>query len=568
VDRSGTSVRRWRRIPGERFIVVALRKGGELWLEIRRARSSGPSPATRAIPAGVLAAPASLLTDDLAVPDAKALWPDGTGGHTFDSGAGNPPSGAGRMWSDLDEGDLARFDEGLPAVAAPLVADHPDAPGQVWSDLSEFELDKLDDPPQPSPSAVPHGALPVDVPTIGAGTAPDIHAVPPRQAAVLSLARTQNRTDEREPPADLTVGRLVRLMRVVAARGGSALYITSGARPTMRVDGEMRGLDGEEPLSAADTEALLVALMPASTREALGNDERKEWISDATELGRMRCVSFRDRRGAGGIFRMLTARPASAEQLGLSREAQALALEPEGLVLIAGPRSSGRSTVIAALVDLINRTRRELVITIESEISVVHESQGSMISQREVRGDPRGVLAAARSALREDPDVLVLDEYADDALTDLALEAAGSGRIVIAGLPARTAPEGVDRFIDHFAAERRQRAQVALAENLRGVIALSLPRKAGGGRLAAREVLLNTVAVAALIAEGRTGELPAAIEEGRKIGMVSLNESLAALVKSASIDVREAYRCAGDRQGLLALLKRNGVDTAPLERRA
>jgi twitching motility protein PilT len=230
------------------------------------------------------------------------------------------------------------------------------------------------------------------------------------------------------------------------------------------------------------------------------------------------------------------------------------------LVLVAGPRSSGKSTLIATFVDLINRTRRDHVITIETAIQVVHEPHGSIISQREVRGDPQDVLAAVRDALRENPDVLVIDELRDDATTQLALEAAGSGRLVIASLPAHTTPEAIDRFIEHFPPERQQHARVALAASLRGIIAQSLLRKPGGGRLAAREVLLNTPAVAALIADGRTAQVPVAIEEGRKIGMISLNESLAALVKNSSVDAREAYRCAGDRQGLLALFKRQGVD--------
>jgi twitching motility protein PilT len=607
--------------PDDRFVVVALRQADGLWLEIRRERVKAQPPAAGTVSKGVSAAPVveTLFRDDLAVPDFEALWPGETREQTLDSGSwrerdpldGNPasparaenrPPAAGRMWSELDESDLDQLDTGLPLggpsgaaspphgdslaaqpLAPPRGEHRPGATGQALDDLSEFELDKLDDPLPPSrlPSPGPHQAPPSDERTISTGNAPsqaepqaradapapDVQAVPPRQAVVLSMARAQIRTDSREPVVDLKTSGLVRLLRIVAARGGSALYITSDAQPSMRVDGEMRALDGEEPLSAADTEALLLGVMPQSD-EALGGGERMEWIADVTDLGRVRCVSFHDRRGTGGIFRILTARPASVERLGLSRQVQALVLEPEGLVLVAGPRSSGKSTLIATFVDLINRTRRDHVITIESEIQVVHESHGSMISQREVRGDPQDVLAAVRGALREDPDVLVIDELRDDATTHLTLEAAGSGRLVIASLPAHTTPDAVDRFIDHFPPERQQQARVALAENLRGIIAQALLRKPGGGRLAAREVLLNTPAVASLIADGRTAQVPMAIEEGRKIGMISLNESLAALVKNSSVDVREAYRCAGDRQGLLALLKRHGVDTTLFERHA
>jgi twitching motility protein PilT len=603
--------------PGERFTVVALREANELWLEVRREGSSAHAPAAGAVLTGAVAVPAAAtgLRDDLAVPDFEALWPDGIRGQTRDAasmaeldaldigqpygveltpgmpalhdsapppGGASPPPAEGGAESGLDEFQLAQLDEGLSPpqqrLAPPRVEDGRAATAQAWTDLSEFELDKLDDPGSRIDeraiglvAAEPPIDLPANVDDLPASVdapAADNLASPPRQAVVLSMARTQIRNDARDTPVDPSPGGLVRLLRIVAARGGSALYITSDAKPSMRVDGEMRALDGEEVLRAAETEVLLRQMMPKATLEAIASGERAEWVSDLPDLGRVRCVSFRDRRGAGGIFRILTARPASVEQLGLPRQVQALALEPEGLVLVAGPRSSGKSTVIAAFVDLINRTRRNHVITIESEIFVVHERHGSMISQREVRGDPQDVLAAARSALREDPDVLVIDAYPDDAITHLALEAAGSGRLVIASLSARTTPEAVGRFIDRFPPERRRRARLAFAENLRGIIAQALLRKPGGGRLAARELLLNTLAVASLIADGRTTQLPMAIEEGRKIGMMSLNESLAGLVKSSAVDIREAYRRAGDRPGLLALLKRHGVDTTPLERQA
>jgi twitching motility protein PilT len=570
--------------PGERFVVVALREADELWLEIRREGVNTPPLSTGAVSTGVLAEAedANLFWDDLALPGFEELWPDETSGQTLHDApplprAENPPSAAGRTWSDLDEFDLDQLEEGLPVagpsgfpprgvsplqepLAPPHVQGRPVATRRALDDLSEFELDKLDDPrPSPwLPSPVPDEASPSDERRIGTGNRASQADSPGSPDA--SAPDAQARNDAREPVVDLKAEGLVRLLRVVAARGGSALYITSNAQPSMRVDGEMRALDGEEPLSAADAEALMLGVVP-KPHQALGSGERTEWIAAVPDLGRVRCVSFRDRRGAGGIFRILTARPASVERLGLSRQVQALVLEPEGLVLVAGPRSSGKSTLIATFVDLINRTRRDHVITIESAIQVVHESHGSTISQREVRGDPQEVLAAVRRALREDPDVLVIDELRGDATTQLALEGAGSGRLVIASLPAHTASDAVVRFIDHFTPEHQPHARVALAENLRGIIAQSLLRKPGGGRLAAREVLLNTPIVASLIADGKTAQVPMAIEEGRKIGMISLNESLAALVKNSSVDVREAYNCAGDRQGLLVLLKRHGVDT-------
>src|SRR5207244_1990748 len=191
---------------------------------------------------------------------------------------------------------------------------------------------------------------------------------PAQPAVVLPLSRTGVRGDT--PPQVLTGSfagtGLDRLLRIAAARGASTLYLASLARPSIRVDGEIQMLD-ETALTPSDVEALLIDLMPERNREALRSGVGTEWICDVPDVGRVRCMTFRDHRGAGGIFRMMPVRAISAEQLGLSREIQALAAEPEGLVLVAGPRSSGKDTLISAFVDLINRTRRDHVITIESE---------------------------------------------------------------------------------------------------------------------------------------------------------------------------------------------------------
>ena len=229
-------------------------------------------------------------------------------------------------------------------------------------------------------------------------------------------------------------------------------------------------------------------------------------------------------------------------------------------MLVAGPRSSGKRTMISAFVDLINHTRRDHVITIESEINIVHERGRSFISQREVRGSYDDVLTAARAALREDPDVLVIEICARGA-DERGARSRGVGaarRRRILGAHGRRRDRSHHRPLS--AGVPRQ-VQLALAENLRGVVAQVLLRKPGGGRLAAREVLLNTPAVASVIAEGKTSQLPMAIEGGRRYGMMPLNDALVGFVQSGAVDVREAYRRSTDRAGFLALLKRKGVDT-------
>jgi twitching motility protein PilT len=383
---------------------------------------------------------------------------------------------------------------------------------------------------------------------------------------VLPLARSP-RSDILPPVGEALTG-LDRLLRLAGARGASTLYVSSAARPAMRVDGDVQTIDGAPVLGPDDVESLLLALMPERSAAALRTGVASEWICEVAEVGRVRCLSFRDHLGPGGVFHMMPSRVVTADQLGLPREVQGLALEPEGLVVVAGPRGSGKRTLIAALVDLVNRTRRDHVITIEREINVVHERAGSLVSQREVRGGVDDMVAVARAALREDPDVIVLEDLRTEALMSVALEAAGSGRLVIGGFPAHSASGAVDGIIDLYPAEERRRVQLSLAQNLRGVIAQVLLRKGSGGRVAAREVLLNTPAVRSALVEGKTSQLPLAIEGGRQHGMVPLNDELAGLVKSGAVDVREAHRRAADRPGFLAALKRQGFDIPLGERLA
>jgi twitching motility protein PilT len=423
-------------------------------------------------------------------------------------------------------------------------------------------------PPVLPPIAPPIVSPPPVTPPIGVSAEPAFRAAAPQPAVVLPISRSPIRTDAPPPPIPVGVSGLDRLLRMAAARGASTLYLSSNARPSVRVDGEIQMLEGESSHGPNDVESLLLTLVPDRNHEALRSGVATEWISDVDGVGRVRCLSFRDHRGPGGVFRMMPVRAVSAEQLGLSSEVQSLALEAGGLVLVAGSRLSGKRTMISALVDLINHTRRDHVITIESEINVVHERGTSFISQREVRGSYDDVEGVARAALREDPDVLVVESMRTAPLINVALEAAGSGQLVIGGFPAHNTTAAVDRIINLYPPENRRQMQLALAENLRGIVAQVLLRKTGGGRLPAREVLLNTPAVAGIIAEGRTSQLPAAIEGGRRQGMLPLNDALAAFVQSGSVDVREAYRRAADRAGFLALLKRLGMDTTAIERMA
>jgi len=416
---------------------------------------------------------------------------------------------------------------------------------------------------RPTASAAPQRPSEASMP---AGRNVDDPPPPVEPAVVVPLSRNPARGDVPARPAARLTG-LDRLLKLAAARGAEALYLFSQSRPSIRVDGEIQGLEGEPVLGPQDVDGLMLEVVPERPDEGLP-PSGSEWICDVKDVGRVRCLSFRDHRGPGGIFRMIPARAASADQLGLSREIQALCGEPEGLILVTGPRASGKSTLLAAFVDLINRTRGDYVITLETRVKVLHDSRNGLVSQREVRGSTDELLATLRGALRESPDVLVIEELRSPEVVAEAIEAAGSGHLVICGLPAHSAPEAVERLLDLCPPERRVQLRAVVAETLRGVVAQVLLRKSGGGRVAARELLLGTPSVAGLIAEGKLAQLTLALDNGRRHGMVPLTDALVAFVQSGVVDVKEAWRRASDRASLLKQLKREGIDTSFTERLA
>jgi twitching motility protein PilT len=607
--------------PGEHFTVVVARGGDDVWTEIRRrhvpeddrvpddlfapsvtypapAHETGATTSTPAhnndeprverlwfdAPAGEDVArrigdtaKVEGFADDLQLPDAGHLWPgQPVPVGTLESvSAGTEDQGVEihvDIDADVEDGVEEVEDDPEPRLVTPVTPQLLEPP--IVASVEPVSLERPIAASVDAVSLEPPIVASVEAvrlePPIPAPVPPQSSAVPsPQPAVVLNILRNPVRS-EMPPPAveDPTLSGLERLLRVSSARGASTLYLSSESRPSVRVDGELQLLDGEPVHVARDVESLLLTLMPERSHEALRSGAATEWICDLEGVGRVRCMSFRDQRGPGGVFRLMPTRSVSADQLGLPKQVQALAIEPEGLVLVAGPRSSGKRTTMAAFVDLMNRTRRDHIITIEREINIRHERGNSFISQREVRGSDEDVLAAARAALREDPDVLVIEDLRTGALMNVALEAAAAGRLVVGGFSAHTATGAIDRIINLYAPEYRHHVQMALADSLRGVIAQVLLRKIGGGRLPAREVLLNTPAVSSAIAEGKTSQLPMAIEGGRRYGMMPLNDALAGLVQSGSVEARDAYRRSPDRPGLIATLNRQGFDTSFVERLA
>jgi twitching motility protein PilT len=359
-----------------------------------------------------------------------------------------------------------------------------------------------------------------------------------------------------------------RLLRMAVARGASALFLTSESRPWIRVEGDLRQLDSEPALSRGDVERAIVEIAPEGGQESIGKGEATEWIAEFTDIGRIRCTSFVDHRGPGVLLRTIATRAATAEQLGLSREVQALATESQGLVLVAGPRASGKSTLLSALVDLVNKQRAEFVITLERQIRLVHDNKSALVSQREIRGSAEDSIKAARAALRESPDVLIVDDLLSPQMVPLLLNAASEGLLVFVTITAPSTADAVERFIELAPPEMRKAVQSHMAESFRGAVAQVLLKKLGGGLLNAREVMLATAPVVRVLSEGQLGQLPLVFESGRKHGMLSFTDTLVDFVRNGTIAVREAFRKAPDKERLLERLKRDGVDTSDVERLA
>ena len=358
--------------------------------------------------------------------------------------------------------------------------------------------------------------------------------------------------------------RIDRLFRAMCALGASDLHLSTGVVPLVRKDGRMQPLDPAAPiLEPADILQLLREILPEKSRMEFEERHDADFAYELTGVARFRGNVFMDRKGMGAVFRVIPSRILTAEELGLSPHILKLCGLNKGLVLVTGPTGSGKSTTLSALLDYINRTRDDHIITLEDPIEFVHPNQRCLVNQREVHTHTRSFKDALRAALREDPDVLLIGEMRDLETIAIAIETAETGHLVFGTLHTTTAVSTVDRIIDQFPSDRQAQIRVMLSESLRGVIAQNLCRKTGGGRVAALEVLLVNPAIANLIREGKTVQIQSMMQVGKASGMVTLNESLADLVRAGTVEPAEAIAKAVDKAGLDGLLKRATAAPVP-----
>jgi twitching motility protein PilT len=351
------------------------------------------------------------------------------------------------------------------------------------------------------------------------------------------------------------------LFRLLVKSGASDLHLRTGEPPMLRLHGELARQD-QPALPAERLESMLLSIMTPKEIGEFREGGDTDWAYEIEGVARFRCNAGRDRFGAMGVFRVIPNQIRTAEEMGLSQEVQNLCYLTKGLVVVTGPTGSGKSTTLAGLVDLINRTRTDHIITIEDPIEFVHPSKKCLVTQRQVGVHTRSFKHALRAALREDPDIILVGEMRDLETVSIAIETAETGHLVFGTLHTTTAASTIDRIIDQFPADRQSQVRVMLSESLRGVIAQTLCKKIGGGRVAAREVLLSIPAVSNLIREGKTFQIPSIMQTNRKAGMVTLNDALIELVDARLVEPKEAYMKAVEKVGFAAALKAKRHDTS------
>lgn len=334
------------------------------------------------------------------------------------------------------------------------------------------------------------------------------------------------------------------LIELVIKRKASDLHISVGIPPVLRIDGKLVQTE-YEPLGPEDTKNLIFSILTLEQRKILEQRLELDCSYGVEGIGRFRVNAYKDRNGFAAALRTITSKIPTFEQLNLPKVCQQIVTKPRGLVLVTGPTGSGKSTTLASMVGWINENKSDHILTIEDPIEYIHTSKKSVVNQREVGSDTHSFSNALRAALREDPDVILIGEMRDLETIGLALKAAETGHLVFGTLHTSSAAQTVDRIVDVFTPDQQQQIRIQLSNGLVGVFSQTLipklnPQGQVDGRIMAMEILINTPAIANLIREGKTAQMYSAIQTGGKLGMVTLENNLAELVKKKLISVEEA----------------------------
>jgi twitching motility protein PilT len=327
---------------------------------------------------------------------------------------------------------------------------------------------------------------------------------------------------------------ITELLAFSAKQGASDLHLSAGLPPMIRVDGDVRRIN-LPAMEHKEVHSLIYDIMNDKQRKDFEEFLETDFSFEVPGVARFRVNAFNQNRGAGGVFRTIPSKVLTMEDLGMGQVFKDIASVPRGLVLVTGPTGSGKSTTLAAMIDYINDNRYDHILTIEDPIEFVHESKKCLMNQREVHRDTLGFNEALRSALREDPDIILVGELRDLETIRLALTAAETGHLVFGTLHTTSAAKTIDRVVDVFPAEEKSMVRSMLSESLQAVISQSLLKKSNGGRVAAHEIMMGTPAIRNLIREGKVAQMYSAIQTGASIGMQTLDQCLQDLLSKGLI---------------------------------
>ena len=327
---------------------------------------------------------------------------------------------------------------------------------------------------------------------------------------------------------------ITELLAFSAKNGASDLHLSAGLPPMIRVDGDVRRIN-LPAMEHKEVHALIYDIMNDKQRKDFEEFFETDFSFEVPGVARFRVNAFNHNRGAGAVFRTIPSKVLTMEDLGMGKVFQTISEMPRGIVLVTGPTGSGKSTTLAAMIDYINDSRYEHILTIEDPIEFVHDSKKCLVNQREVHRDTLGFAEALRSALREDPDIILVGEMRDLETIRLALTAAETGHLVFGTLHTTSAAKTIDRIVDVFPGEEKAMVRSMLSESLQAVISQTLLKKIGGGRVAAHEIMIGTPAIRNLIREDKIAQMYSAIQTGSAYGMTTMDQSLQTLMNKGMI---------------------------------
>jgi len=344
------------------------------------------------------------------------------------------------------------------------------------------------------------------------------------------------------------MARIDALFKLMSDKGASDLHLSAGAPPIFRLRGEMER-QNFKVLAHEELKAILFEILTPKQREVFEEKHDLDFAYTVPGLARFRGNLMMQHRGIAAVFRIIPTKILSADALGLPEGVRKLTTLKKGLVLVTGPTGSGKSTTLAAMIDLINSTRHEHILTLEDPLEFIHENKMSLFNQRQIGEHSESFSSALKAALREDPDVILVGEMRDLETIGLAMSAAETGHLVFGTLHTSSAAKTVDRIVDVFPKDAQEQVRAVLSESLRGVICQQLMKTADGqGRVAALEIMVWTPAIGNLIREAKTFQIPSVMQTARKDGMQLMDQHILDLLKTKQVSPEEAYRCCQDKR--------------------